>query len=282
LSQTGYDWKIKRVTDVPADVHLGGKVANADPNVDVEITEEAVTGQYELGVLKPASVLPKISFNMKVQRLSNFVADKTGTNKFCFVSAEGALTAYTLYATDGLDAVKLDDCLTNSCEVSIPIRGSMTARIESWAKTRATQAYGSDPDAITDAVMDHTNVDTCTIGETSVASDFQTITFGVNHNLDAITLGNTLPPSEVIQKHTKYMFKVERALKTQSWAGDTYSGTAQDVILQINDNQETPEKTEFTWSDMYIKSETKRINELDLILETIECWGKDLALAEGS
>jgi len=205
---------------------------------------------------------------MKVQRLANFIADKDGTNKFCFVSAEGALSTYNLYVTDGLDADKWTTCLTDRCEVSIPIRGSIEASIDILAKTVTTQAYGSAPGAINDAILNHTNVNTLKIGDISIATDFLNFRFAVNHNIQQEVLGTTLTPTEVLQRETKYSGTIRRALKTQSFKADAYAGTPRDIILQVNDNQTTPIKTKLTWANAYF-GDSKQVRGLDMLIEEI-------------
>lgn len=286
-AKSGYDFKAKRVIGptTPLDKHLGGIIANAEPRTRVDMEEQAATGQYELAVLQPAAIFPQLRLEMKVQQLEHYIADYSHANKFCFVSAEGALAVHNLYVTDGLNAVKWTDCLVDSCEVVIPIRGAIMATINVLAKTRPAQAYGSAPSVITDAVLMHTNVNTMTIGGTTaynIKGDFQEFRFGVNHNIQQEVLGSTLTPTEVLQRQTVYSGSIRRALKTQSWSAMAYSGTKQTIVLQINDNRTTPKKTKFTWTNAYISTQQKAIRGLDMIVERIDWRAKDLVLAAGA
>ena len=279
-AMTGKSWKVKRVNIT--DFHLGGLPTTPEPRTDIDTTEEAGTSQYELVVQEVAAVYPRLRLPMKVLRLENYIADFADTNKFCFVSEQGALSVHDLYVTDGLDSVKLADCLVNSCEVVIPIRGSVTATMEIFAKTRTAQAYGSDPTPITDAPLMHTNVEVMSVGAHDISADFQEFRFDVAHNIQQEVLGKTVTPTEVIQRHTVYTGGIRRALKTQSWEATAYIGTKQDIILQINDNQGVTKKTEFTWTDAIIEAESKPVPGLGMIVERIGWRAKKLTLAEGS
>lgn len=286
-AMSGYGFKAKRVAGVTTllDKHLGGMIANAEPQTRVDMEEQAATGQYELAVLQPAAIFPRLRLEMKVQQLEHYIADYSATNKFCFVSAEGALATHNLYVTDGLDPFKWTGCLVDSCEVTIPIRGAVMATINVLAKTRTPQAYGSAPSAITDAVLMHTNVNTMTIGGTTaydISGDFQEFRFGVNHNIQQEVLGTTLTPTEVLQRQTVYSGSIRRALKTQSWSAMAYNGTKQTIVLQINDNRTTPKKTKFTWTNAYITTQQKSVRGLDMIIERIDWRAKDLTLAAGA
>ena len=282
-ASSGYDFKAKRVsgTTTPVDHHLGGIVTNATPEMRVDYDEQAATGQYQLAVQQTVAIYPRLRLEMKLQRLANFIADKDGTYKFCFVSAEGALSVYNLYVSDGIDADKWTTCLTDRCEVTIPIRGSIEASIDVLAKTATAQAYGSAPGAISDAILNHTNVNTLSIGETSIKTDFLNFRFSVSHNIQQEVLGTTLTPTEVLQRETKYSGTIRRALKTQSFKADAYAGTPRDIILQINDNQTTPVKTKLTWADAYF-GESKVVRGLDMIIEEIPWRAKGLTIEAGS
>ena len=285
MSKTGKDLKIKRV--LAGDKHLGGFISNAAYNIRPEVAQEVVTGQHELALVKATYVPISLNLTIKLQRLENFIADYDGTNKFGFVSAQGALATYDLYYTDVIDALKFADCITNSCRVTIPQRGAITAEVEVFPKTQTNQAYGSDPTPITEDPMTKTNLETLTLtlGGTDVKdikADFSSVVLGVTHSIQRVPLGTSLPPSEQIQRQTVYTARIVRALKTQSWTGSTYAGTPEDLIVQINDNQDTPRKTKFTFADMIVNSHVRPIRELNMIEETIECIGKSLVLEAGA
>lgn len=281
-AKTGIEWKAKRVASGPLDKHLGGMITTPETSQNVELTQEPATGQYQLAVLQPAAVMPRLRLPIKVQRLEDYIADYSHANKFCFASAEAAIAVHDLFVTDGLDPMKWADSLVNSCEIVIPIRGSVSAMIEVFAKTKTTQAYGSDPTPITEAPLMHTNVNTLTIGGYDIVSDFQEVRFGVAHNIQQEVLGSTLTPTEVIQRHTVYSGSITRALKTQSLETKAYGGTSAPFVIQINDNQGTPKKTKFTFDPAYIEVESKRVPGLGMILETITWRSKALVLAVGS
>ncbi len=280
MSLTGKSYKLKRYA--AGDYHVGGILFYGSPDMNPTLTQEAGSGQYELALSKITGVMPKINWHMKLQRLGDFVADYSGTNKFAFVSDEGAQTAHTLYYTDGLDSFKFTDCYTNSCTVRIPLHGAITAELESLATTYASQAYGSDPSSITDAVLTKANLNTLKIGNTSINTDWMTVDFGVTHNVKQENLGTTLPPADVYQQETKYFVNITRALKTQSFATGAYNATPQTITIQLNDNQTTPVKTKFTFTDMQMSAQSKEIRELGIIQERITCSGKDCTLGAGS
>jgi len=280
MSLTGKSYKLKRYDS--GDYHVGGILFYGNPDMNPTLTQEAGSGQYELALSKVTGVAPKINWHMKLQRLENFIADYSNTNEFAFVNDEGAQTAYTLYYTDGLDNFNFTDCYTNSCTIRIPLHGAIVAEVESLATTYASQAYGSDPSAITDAVLTKANLDTLKLESTSIKTDWMTVDFGVTHNVKQENLGTTLPPADVYQQETKYFVNITRALKTQSWASSAYNGTDQTVTIQLNDNQTTPVKTKFTFTNMQISAQSKEIRELGIIQERITCSGKDLTLAAGS
>ena len=278
--QSGVSWRLKRVS--VGDYHLGGKQFSAEPTINPEQFIEVGTGDYQAEINKIAHVSPKISWSMKPQHLDDFVADYSHTNKFAFNSAEAAQVPYDLHTLNGLSGVKLGSCVTNSCKLTIPIRGAIQVMVESYAKNRTLQAYGSDPTPITDAVLTKANLETITIGGTSVKADFRSIEVAVNWKAEHIHLGTTIFPNEVRHKEAIYTVSIERGLKTQSFAEDAYNGTQKSVILQINDNRTTPKKTKFTFTNMDINVHSHRINELDITYERFECKGRLLTLAAGT
>lgn len=281
MAYSGYTYKMKRKTGV-TDYHLGGKISTATPGGRATMTREAVANQYRYGLNKMATMRASISFNMKVQRLEDYIADYDGTNKFCFVSAEGANSGHDLYYTDGLEIVQYTGRV-GRCSLNIPNRGSINVDVEHFASAVPIETtYGSDPTAIDDALLTRENVNTLTVGGISVKDDFRTATFSVNHNIQQESLGTSIWPTDSLQRATEYTIRIERALKTQGFTTEALQGDAVPVVLQINDNQTVTRKTKFTWSDAYITTHQKRISGLDMIFETIECSPTQMVLAEGT
>lgn len=284
MSQTGSSWKIKRIA-LGSSYHVGGKNFGAEPSVRTSTIRQAGTGTHALVYHGIKDIMPSLTFNMKLQRLSNFVADHTDTNKFCFVSAEGALDSYTVVTTDGLNTFQHTSSVTDSCTVTIPRNEPITVDVRLFSMKPASSSYGSDPSAITDAVLvgGATNLDTMTLGGTNILADFITSTMVVNHNTQQLFYGTEKIPRSVKQRETSYSGRIERALRSNSWRGTSYDGTEQDIVIQINDNQ-TPsaEKTEFTFSDAKITAYAEPVRELGMILERIDWESDSLTLAAGT
>lgn len=277
MSMTGKNYKVKFADGS----HIGGIVQSASIDVDVDVTREAATEGNTIVYIKPALAVTKLNMKLKVKRLENFIADYSGTNKHCFVSGEADQTPFDLIYTDGIDTYELTDCLVNKCSLNIPVRGTITAEVEIWAKSASSTTFGSDPPTISESPLDITNVNSFLLNSVDIKGTFKDITVTVDHKLEATALGTSFDPAELIEKATEYSIKIDRVLKTQSFTSLAVDALTAPITFQINDNQATPTKTQFVFSGVYISSHKKNVNELDIITESIDCVAKSLTLNAG-
>jgi len=272
-AQFGKQWKINRVVKGTPDVYhqLGGTILDARIDPRLTVHEEAGSYQRQLASQQVVAAKPIIEWTQNIRRLTDYITT------YAMITAEGAVPAHTLYATDGAEHHDFSLSKVNACRISIRQLESIKAALSVCIKTPATATldtflYQTDPAMYKDAVT------TLTLNASPVTK-WSEIEFGVNNNVLQEVLGTTITPTEVEEQEARYSMRITKAKVGAGKFADAIAGTVQDFVIALADNQSSPVTKTFTFADMYLSSARIEDRALGVIMERIEGRGKSLVIS---
>jgi hypothetical protein len=265
-STTGSSWKVGRYeTTTPYD--LGGIPFDVKVTKHASVTKEAGTGTRKLASIDSSGVYYTIDFKMKVQVLATFI------NVYCIPTAEGAITAASLYVTNGT-TTRGFTAYCNTCSIDINQTGAIVASIQMVAVANEDKTI-----SITNAAqtpMTKAAVTTLSIGGTTITK-WTKISFGVNNNVKVISTGNGVAATEIFAQQAEYSGNitfVQTAALVYGYATDV----VKDIIITLTDNQSSPVAKTYTFDDARASSNEYNVAELDITYESISWDCDELAI----
>jgi len=273
-AQFGKNWKINRVAKGTPDVYyqLGGTVLDAHIDPRITVHEEAGSGTRQLVSQQVVAAKPVVEWTQTIRRLDDYITS------YAMITAEGAVPAHTLYVTDGAEHHDFSSNKVNSCRISIRQLESIKAALSVFVKTHDvatldTFLYRTDPAMYKDAVT------TLTLNTVAVTK-WSEIEFGIDNNVVQEILGTTILPSEVEEGEARYFMRITRGrVGATSKFGEALSGTEQDFVIALTDNQSSPVTKTFTFADMLLRTARKEDRALGIIMERLEGVGKSMVIS---
>ncbi|MFA5307004.1 MAG: hypothetical protein WC365_06165 [Candidatus Babeliales bacterium] len=234
----------------------------------MSVTKEAGTGSRKQASIDSSGVYYTIDFKMKVQVLATFI------NVYCIPTAEGDITAASLYVTNGITSRGF----TSYCN-TLSVEGNQTGAIIASIQMIAI-ANEDKTITITNATqtpMTKAAVTTLTLGGTPITK-WTKWSFGVNNNVKVISTGNGVAATEIFAQQAEYSGNIT-FVQTASLAYGYSTDVAKDLIITLTDNQSpTPAAKTYTFDDVRATSNEYTVSELDITYESVAWDGDELAI----
>jgi len=251
---------------------LGGTILDAkyDPRPTVNQEVGSDTGRT-LAADKVVSVKPQLEFTMNVRRLVDYLTT------YCMITANGAVPAHDMIVTDGSETFKLFSCKADKIRITINQTDPIKAVVTVLALSYGTAATGTFLFR-TEAPMYKDAVGTLTLDGTVV--NWKEIEISCDNNVLQEILGSTITPAAVEEQHALFEITITRAKPATSLIGAAYNGTAQTLVIELDDHQTSPVEKILTFTDCFISTSQLEDHELGIVYEKITVKAKTYTLTD--
>jgi len=274
MGKFGKEFKINRYYYTTTDnwESIGGIPTSCRPQRIGRPLVEAGTGQRRLTTVELAELRYRLEVDMLVQRLSPFLTS------YAIVSAEANLpdSDNDLHWTDGVDDKELSDFKTNRCTFNVRHGESLRCRLEFFGKNIVDHGKTVAWDIYEDRTLTFKNISKLQFGGV-VLTNWKEIIWGVNNNVAEESLGTQPKPADIEDLQADYEFTIVISREDASKLGDI--GEIKGGLVQVTDNQATPEIKTFTFSEGRLSLSRIEVPGLGYILERLELKPRKLVIS---
>ena len=268
----GTDYQINRKSGATY-YGLGGTPYDITLDPDATIVTEVGCGEGSrtIAAQKITEVRPKISWNMNVRKLQDYILNNA------MISGEGAVPSHDLAVKIGSEYHLLTGCKVNTCKLTIRQKETVKAAIEVLAKDRSAGSSWTFAKATENAMWKNA-LTTLSIGGSSV-TNWSEVEMGVDNKVIQEILGTNVKPTEIGEREAIYSGYILRTVNAATLVPDVISGTQKTVIITLTDNQTVPVAKTFTFANANLKTSRVNVRGLEIVWERIEWEAKGLVVS---